>query len=166
MKVWNVKFTTDIHNLADVEDLEQMEINDDERHLERIEFQICAEDYEEANIVGINMIRDMINLDDEEDNSEFDIQGVDCIDNINISNWGIELPSEHEQYCPYHAANHCADEDLMKFNCSECNEEIVVADNGWEHIHCSNNNCDNVILRSEVKEINGKWTFVGRGTTS
>ena len=62
---------------------------------------------------------------------------------------------------PIEAASSMGDESLLIFDC-ECKEKIRCADGKWEFVKCPN--CENHILRSEIKEAGGLFYYVRNGT--
>ena len=161
MKVYNIKFVTEIINMMSEEELENIsqENIDDMVDQERLmSFTICAHDFEEASEIAHGFIQNMIGED-----SEYTLEGVspvldDSGEHLFISNWGMNLD---EPDCPYCAIEHgeVAPDDVLKFNCDACGKEIVVADNGWEEILCNGEMCDNVLYRKNLSEINGVWVY-------
>ena len=64
---------------------------------------------------------------------------------IDILNW----PGEGEPCnCPQCKADRMSDEDVMHFNCPECNEPLKTANDEWEYINCRK--CGMVILRDNI----------------
>jgi hypothetical protein len=162
MKVYNVKFITEIMNIMNEEELENIspegleEIEGQERIMT---FSICAHDFEEANEIAHYFIQDMIGED-----SEYTLEGVSPIldesgEILFISNWGMNLDNEeHDDNCPYCAVDACPPDEIMRFKCV-CGHDIIVADNGWKEIICNSEDCNNKILREDVVLIKGRWVY-------
>lgn len=52
--------------------------------------------------------------------------------------------------CPFCRADRCSPDELLTFDCPECNKQIKVAD-GWETISCDNPKCRTEIKREQIR---------------
>lgn len=128
--------------------------------------QIGGFDFKSATMEAVNMLDSVFLNEEDEENEEsydyeifpdgYEIVGVVEIQGLNILNW----PGEGEPCdCPQCKAKLMADEDVMVFNCPDCQEEIKVPIDGWELVLCRK--CECQILRSGVINLgNNKYTYL------
>lgn len=87
-------------------------------------------------------------LEDEEFIPEYEIAGIKELPNVDVINW----PGEFEPcQCPQCRAKRMASEDVMHFNCPNCNHSIDAAPDNWETLYCSE--CDQEILHDNIIEL-------------
>ena len=87
------------------------------------------------------------------ENEEYNIIKVEERQDIFLLNW----QEEEECECPYCSVETCAPDDIIKFTCPKCGEELIVADNGWEVLMCKN--CEKELKRNKLKEVAGQFIY-------
>ena len=155
MKVYNVKYTTDLKNMIGADEVQALEMEPLDEHPETFVFQICALDYRQANEIAYGMIEEVLG-----EGKEYEIEGIDLVDGVFISNWSMDLEEEeHDEHsCPFCGIQFIPPDDCLNFECS-CGEKISVIPEGWETIQCPNEKCGNIIKRTSVIDVNGKWVL-------
>jgi len=127
---------------------EYKNITEDEISIKKI--QVCAEDF----FCGLQEATRMIA---EIEDSDWTIQSFKIIDGIDISNF-----IEPECNCPFCRASKTVLDKIAKFNCPECKELIVVAEDGWEVISCRK--CNKELYRHLLGYSEGAWHYTDDDT--
>lgn len=115
-------------------------------------FHVGAHNVPEAYEIGDIILMEMF----EGDEDSYEITKVEERLDIFLANWWDD-DEEEECRCPYCMVSSSPPDDIIRFICPKCGEEIVVADGDWEKIYCRN--CDKVLHRKNIKESNGNFIY-------
>ena len=168
MKIYGVKFRMafEIED-ADGKDIfnEEDEDNDDHNALltpEQVELSYADNVIHEIGefFIGSNKLTEAYLLAEEYiqkvypdlEEDDYDIIAVNEIENLNVINW-----PEEEEFCPFCEADTAPPEDVLEFDCIDCQTSIRVVD-GWDTIDCPQ--CSYEIHRDRIVGSNGKYLMI------
>jgi len=106
--------------------------------------QVCADDFFCALREATNIIDNIT--------EDFIIMGLRLVEGIDIENF-----TELECNCPFCRVSKTVLDKIAKFNCPQCNDLIVVAEDGWETISCRK--CNQEIYRHKLSYSEGAWRY-------
>ena len=142
MKLYDIEYTFDRELKPEIiEGSLEGEFEEDQDMIEHIDthLQLGCNNFEAAVEEAVSM------LDETFEDTVYEIVAIQEVSGVDILNW----PGEGEPcQCPYCKAERAAEEDIMRFNCPYCNNEISVVDGSWESIPCIE--CGEIILHDNI----------------
>ena len=142
MKLYDIEYTFDRELKPEIiEGSLEGEFEEDQDMMEHIDahLQLGCNNFEAAVEEAVSM------LDETFEDTVYEIVAIQEVSGVDILNW----PGEGEPcQCPYCKAERAAEEDIMRFNCPYCNNEINVVDGNWESIPCIE--CGEIILHDNI----------------